>query len=156
MKRVNKWGVYAPKKGKVIACLKSQSKYGNRIYIEHDDGYRTILAHLREILIQEGEYIEGGQIVGIMGDSGSDNKHLHLGLIPPGRPLKDLKKNCINPVPWLVYGGHYPCNTKVTYGFHHDYGEYYHEGVDFSGLSKNLIKGWRKGIMANEQKYYNA
>ena len=156
MKRTNKWGIYAPKKGVIKHALKTPSEYGNRIYIMHDDGYVSILAHLREILVGEGQRVAGGDIIGIMGDSGSDNKHLHFGLIPPMRSLIDLKTNCINPVPWLTNGGHYPCNTKVTYGFQHDYGDYLHEGIDFSGLTKNLIKGWRRGIMANTQRYYNA
>ena len=152
--RVDKWGVYAPKHGKVIAIPTSQSNYGNRIYIEYPDGYRTIHAHLKLITVQEGHEVQKGQLIGIMGDSGRGSRHLHFGLIPPDRPLKHLLVNCINPVPWLVDGGVYPCNTKVSGAFQELYGDYLHEGIDYSGLEKNLIDGWENGIEANTQRYY--
>ena len=157
-KRKNKWGVYAPKDGMVIVVKDTDSEYGKRIYIKYADGYTTIQGHNSEILVCAWQMVTKGQLIAIMGDTGSGipapNKHGHLGLIPPGRPLNNLKENCINPVPWLVDGGCYPYNTKVTYGFQHDYGLYFHEGIDFSGLEENLIEGWQNGIEANTQRYY--
>jgi murein DD-endopeptidase MepM/ murein hydrolase activator NlpD len=154
MKREELWGVYAPKDGIVIAALDNRSEYGNRIYIHHACDYKTILAHNKINLVKSGQTVKKGQLIAIMGSTGSDNKHGHFGLIPPGRPLEKLKQNCINPVSWLVDGGAYPYNTKVTYGFQHDYGSYFHEGIDFSGLEKNIIDGWEDGIEADTQRYY--
>ena len=158
MSRSEMWGVYAPKDGIVIASLETESDYGKRIYIHHANDYKTILAHNSKLLVRSGETVHRGQLIAIMGDTGhgipAPNKHGHLGLIPPGKPLNNLKENCINPVPWLVDGGAYPYNTKVTYGFQHDYGSFFHEGIDFSGLEKNLIQGWEDGLDANKQRYY--
>ena len=157
MDRFKKWGVYAPKDGKILTAYTSKS-YGNTIIIEYPDKYRTLQAHNSILLVKNGELVKKGQLIAMMGNTGygipRPNRHGHLGLIPPGRPLTNLIENCINPVPWLVDGGCYPYNTKVTYGFQHDYGDYLHEGVDFSGLEKNLIKGWKHGIEANTQYYY--
>jgi hypothetical protein len=157
MNRFKKWGVYAPKDGRVVTAYISKS-YGKTIIIGHSDGYRTLLAHNSILLVKTGELVKKGQLIAMMGKSGygipKPNKHGHLGLIPPGRPLVDLIINCINPVPWLVDGGCWPYNTKVSNGFHADFGEYYHEGLDASGLEKNLIKGWENGIEANTQYYY--
>jgi murein DD-endopeptidase MepM/ murein hydrolase activator NlpD len=155
--RSEKWGVYAAKDGKVVTAYMSKS-YGKTVIIDHSDGYRTLYAHNSILIVKTGEVVKKGQLIAMMGSTGwgipKPNKHGHLGLIPPGRPLTNLKVNCINPVPWLVDGGCYPYNTKVTYGFQHNYGSYFHEGIDFSGLEKNLIKGWKNGIDANTQKYY--
>jgi len=158
MARKDKWGVYAVKDGIVVASSTSPSDYGNRIYIKYPDGYHSIQAHNDKLLVSAGDTVKKGQLIAIMGKSGrgipGPNKHGHFGLIPPNRPLSNLKVNCINPVPWLVDGGAYPYNTKVTYGFQHDYGSYFHEGIDFSGLESNLIEGWENGIEADTQRYY--
>ncbi len=157
MRRLEKWGVYAPKDGRVAVAYVSKD-YGNTIIIKYRDGYRTLQGHHEKNLVSDGQYVEKGQLIAIMGNTGKGipepNRHGHLGLIPPGRPLTSLVENCINPVPWLVDGGCYPYNTKVTYGFQHDYGSYFHEGIDFSGLEQNVLDGWEDGIEADTQVYY--
>lgn len=157
IKRANKWGVYACKDGIIVTAYNSKD-YGQTVIIEHADGYRTLYGHNSELLVIDGQSVKKGQQIAVMGDTGlgipKPNKHGHLGLIPPGRPLTNLRENCINPVSWLVDGGAYPYNTKVTYGFHHCYGSYFHEGIDFSGLERNLIDGWQNGIEARGQRYY--
>lgn len=156
--RTEKWGVYAPKDGVVIGAYNTPSDYGKRIYIKYMDGYHTIQAHNKELLVHSGDLVKKGQLIAIMGKTGKGipepNKHGHLGLIPPNKPLNNLSENCINPVPWLTDNGAYPYNTLVTYGFQHDYGKYLHEGIDFSGLEQNLIDGWENGIEADTQIYY--
>lgn len=157
MSRANKWGIYACKDGVVVATYVSKS-YGNCIIIEHKDGYRTLYGHNSKLLVGDGQEVKKGDFISIMGDTGhgipKPNKHFHLGLIPPNRPLTNLIDNCINPVPWLTKGGCYPCNTLVSNGFQEDYGSYFHEGIDFSGLEKNVIKDWQLGIKADTRRYY--
>lgn len=163
IKRVDKWGVYAPFDGIVIATLTSPSDYGNRVYIKHTTGkskyYHSILAHLDGILCVQNQEVKKGDLIGIMGSTGKGypepSKHLHWGLIPPGKPLKDLREHCINPIPLLINdNGEYPCNTKVSGSFQEWYGTYYHEGLDFSGKEENLIKDWKYGIDIREQRYF--
>ena len=69
--------------------------YGNYIKIDHQNGYQTLYAHLQNgINLRKSQYIEEGQILGYMGDSGNAyGKHLHFEI------FKDNKK--INPTEYL-------------------------------------------------------
>jgi len=155
MKRTNEWGIYAIKEGVVLHSLTNESDYGNRLYIIHKCGHITLYAHLSMLFVEEGHKVEEGELIGVMGDSGrgipGPNKHLHIGLFPPGVDLRGTF--AINPVPFII-NGCYPCNTKVSGAFQELYTDYYHEGIDYSGKKENLICKWQKGINSRKQKYY--
>jgi len=158
MIRTNKFGIYAPTDG-IVYLVYESSSYGLSVIIEYPCGTRTLQGHNKRILVNTGDKVKRGQEVAIMGSTGrgipKPNRHSHIGVIPKGRPLTDLKNNCINPVPFLVNNNCcYPCNTYVSGAFQEDYGDYFHEGIDFSGLTRNLIPGWKEGLNANEQRYY--
>ena len=55
---------------------------GNHVYINHNNGYYTTYLHMRPgILVQEGQTVVRGQLIGYMGNSGcSFGEHLHFGL----------------------------------------------------------------------------
>lgn len=145
--RTEKDGIYAPKDGIVIASLAAgNSPYGNRIYIEYPDEYKTIQAHNRKNLVKEGDEVKKGELIAIMGDTGVGPKHSHLGLVPPGKPLSDLKINCVNPIPWLIDGACYPTNKMISAFFQEWFDTYFHEGLDFRGNEDYLIPEWRNGL----------
>lgn len=51
---------------------------GGMLMIEHDSGYSTVYGHLKEKMVKEGDRVEKGDVVGIMGDTGkSRGIHLH-------------------------------------------------------------------------------
>lgn len=53
--------------------------YGNKIVIDHRNGYRTVYAHLRSINVSVGQKVEKGQKIGVMGSTGnSTGIHLHF------------------------------------------------------------------------------
>ncbi|HQQ67376.1 MAG TPA: M23 family metallopeptidase [Candidatus Cloacimonadota bacterium] len=69
--------IYATASGKVIRA-DFDSGYGKRITIDHGNGYRSLYAHLYNQLVQEGEEVEKGQIIALMGSTGlSTGPHLH-------------------------------------------------------------------------------
>lgn len=157
-KRSEKWGIYAPTNG-IVELAYNSSSYGLTVIIKYPCGTRTLHGHNSKLLVETGDPVEKNQLIAIMGDTGNGipkpNKHSHTGCIPKGRPLNNLIENCINPVPFLIRNKCvYPVNTKVSGAFQEDYGDYFHEGIDHSGLEENLIDGWENGIMANEVKYY--
>lgn len=159
IKRTEKWGIYAPLDGRVIVTKYNSVDYGKVIYIRYADGHTSYQGHNSEILVREGDYVKKGQLIAIMGDTGKGipkpNKHTHFGLLPPGSPLNHLIENSINPVPWLIKNDcAYFCNTKITNAFQEDYGTYLHEGLDASGLERNLIPGWKNGLMCRGQYFY--
>jgi murein DD-endopeptidase MepM/ murein hydrolase activator NlpD len=52
--------------------------YGRLIEIEHGSGVSTRYGHLEQIMVEEGEHIERGQLIGIQGNSGrTTGTHLH-------------------------------------------------------------------------------
>ena len=69
--------------------------YGNYIKIEHQNGYQTLYAHLKNgINLRKSQTIEEGQVIGYMSDSGNAyGKHLHFEI------WKDNKR--INPLEFL-------------------------------------------------------
>ena len=53
--------------------------YGNYILISHDGTYSTLYGHLRSTLVSEGQYVQQGEAIGIIGCTGfSTGDHLHF------------------------------------------------------------------------------
>jgi murein DD-endopeptidase MepM/ murein hydrolase activator NlpD len=85
--------IYAPAAGKVIVAEELFTK-GNGIYIDHGWGVISGYAHLEEILVEVGQFVESGDLIGIIGDTGrSAGPHLHFEIIVSGTP--------VNPQTWL-------------------------------------------------------
>lgn len=56
--------------------------YGKYIVIQHDNGFKTLYAHLDKITIQNNTPVEAGQVIGQVGNTGqSTGPHLHFELI---------------------------------------------------------------------------
>lgn len=52
--------------------------YGNMIKLDHSFGFSTIYAHLNKSIVERGEFVKKGQIIGYSGNSGlSSGPHLH-------------------------------------------------------------------------------
>jgi septal ring factor EnvC (AmiA/AmiB activator) len=45
--------------------------YGNLLVLDHGQGYYTLYAHVASILVEEGERVDGGQVVARAGETGS-------------------------------------------------------------------------------------
>lgn len=62
----------------------SRIGYGNNVKIRHRErlkGYETVYAHLRKIVVAQGDKIEEGQLIGYSGNTGFSSKpHLHFGI----------------------------------------------------------------------------
>lgn len=72
--------------------------YGNCVIIRHNNGLETVYAHLSKILVQSGQAIESGQVLGLGGNTGhSYGSHLHfevryLGQAIDAQDLIDFEK----------------------------------------------------------------
>jgi len=70
--------IYAPAGGVVIFAGPMIVR-GNAVMIDHGWGIYTGYLHQEEILVEEGDQVEAGQVIGIVGDTGRVNgPHLHL------------------------------------------------------------------------------
>ncbi|GAB2537256.1 peptidoglycan DD-metalloendopeptidase family protein [Gracilibacillus alcaliphilus] len=71
--------ILAADNGTVISAGWNDGGYGNKIVIEHNNGYRTIYAHMESINVSPGQVVEQGQKIGVMGSTGdSTGVHLHF------------------------------------------------------------------------------
>ncbi|WP_282155254.1 peptidoglycan DD-metalloendopeptidase family protein [Cytobacillus gottheilii] len=59
--------------------------YGNKIIIDHQNGYRTVYAHLDSMSVSSGQTVQKGSGIGVMGSTGhSTGIHLHFELYKNG------------------------------------------------------------------------
>ena len=65
--------------GKVVVSKYNRRGYGHYVMIEHENGTRTLYGHLKKRLVNVGDTVEGGQLVGWGGNTGrSSGPHLHF------------------------------------------------------------------------------
>jgi murein DD-endopeptidase MepM/ murein hydrolase activator NlpD len=70
--------IVATASGTVDIIIHSNLGYGNKIVINHGNGYETLYAHLKFIKVRKGQYIKQGQVIGEVGSTGlSTGDHLH-------------------------------------------------------------------------------
>lgn len=83
--------VYASLGGKVISAGYNNGGYGNLIIVDHGNNIKTYYAHLNEIYVSEGDYIDKGNIIGTIGSTGySTGPHLHFELRINNTPVNPI------------------------------------------------------------------
>lgn len=79
----------------VVEAAGWDGTYGNRIIVNHKNGYKTTYAHLSSISVNVGDVVPQGSILGVMGSTGrSTGTHLHFEVKKNGvtiDPLSVLK-----------------------------------------------------------------
>jgi murein DD-endopeptidase MepM/ murein hydrolase activator NlpD len=90
--------------------------YGNIVVIEHGNNVSTWYAHLSSMVVEEGQSVVAGQVIGHIGSTGrSTSPHLHYEVRANGHP--------VNPLATLAFDG-----TQVF--------------VDGRPLSGAVVEGW--------------
>lgn len=75
----------------VIAGWPDGYGYGNRVVLDHGNGYRSMYTHLSNVYVSVGQNVSRGQLVGQMGSTGrSSGIHLHLEIHYKGVPINPL------------------------------------------------------------------
>ena len=83
--------IYAADPGKVIFTGRS-SGYGNLIRINHGGGLVTCYGHLKSFAVSSGQYVDRGQLIGYMGNTGnSTGPHLHFEVRVNNSPQNPIK-----------------------------------------------------------------
>jgi len=79
----------------VVAGWPDNSGYGNRVMVDHGNGYKTLYAHMSKINVVIGQTVKRGDVLGQMGSTGrSTGTHLHFEIRTAGGnndPLGYLK-----------------------------------------------------------------
>jgi len=80
--------VYATSDGVVSLSTSQKIGYGNHIVIDHVDTYQTKYCHLSELLVNVGDNVLKGEIIGLIGSSGSSTSpHLHYEVLQDGKNI---------------------------------------------------------------------
>ena len=75
----------------IVAGWPDGNGYGNRVMIDHGNGYKTLYAHLSKIYVVQGQSVARGAAIGQMGSTGrSTGTHLHFEIIQNGVHLNPL------------------------------------------------------------------
>ncbi len=83
--------IYATGKGKVVKIKKLRRGYGNHVVIDHGFNYQTLYAHMKDINVRVGQWVNRGDVIGTVGNTGTSTApHLHYEV------MKDKKK--VNPI----------------------------------------------------------
>ena len=78
----------------VVSYAGWDAGYGYWVEVDHGGGVRSRYAHLNEISVVSSQWLEAGQYVGTVGNTGqSSGPHLHFEIIMSGQP--------VNPYEWL-------------------------------------------------------
>lgn len=89
--------IYATADGVVGTAAWNNGGYGNLVELSHGAGIATRYGHLSRIMVNAGERVRRGQVIGLMGSTGrSTGSHLHYEVRIDGR--------AVNPTPFLQSG----------------------------------------------------
>ena len=85
--------IYAAEAGTVVRSDKGwNGGYGNVIQVDHGNGLETLYAHNKTLLVKEGDYVERGQKIADMGNTGlvygATGIHVHFEV-----RVRGIKKN---------------------------------------------------------------
>ncbi len=77
--------------------------YGIHVRVAHEGGYITVYAHLQKPLVDEGDRVNAGTVLGLADSTGNSfGSHLHLTLKKKGAHYQNYPSNIIDPTPFLL------------------------------------------------------
>lgn len=76
----------------VVVFAGQAGGYGNLITLQHDDGKESFYGHNQENLVNEGDRVRSGQIIGLVGSTGlSTGPHVHFEIHRNGEKVNPLR-----------------------------------------------------------------
>ena len=79
--------VKAPAAG-IVAVAGPRPDYGNSVTLDHGNDVRSLYGHLSKVLVEPGDHVKKGQVIGLAGSTGrSTGPHLHYEVQVKGRPV---------------------------------------------------------------------
>lgn len=83
--------ILAAAAGKVVYSGNALRGYGNLIIIKHTDTFLSAYAHNDAITVKEQQWVEAGEQIATMGNSGTDSVKLHFEVRYRGKSLDPLR-----------------------------------------------------------------
>jgi len=83
--------IYASADGVVTEAAFTNGGYGKKIVIDHGYGYTTLYGHCSKILVEKGQKVKRGEVIGLVGNTGlSTCPHLHYEVRINNRPVNPI------------------------------------------------------------------
>jgi murein DD-endopeptidase MepM/ murein hydrolase activator NlpD len=77
--------------GGTVAGTGEDAEYGKFVLLSHPSGYQTMYGHLSRVVVDRGDRVNSGEVLGLSGNSGrSTAPHLHFEIRQEGRSLDPL------------------------------------------------------------------
>lgn len=68
-----------------IRSAKSDGAYGNRVIIDHGNGFSTSYNQMQKWIVEPGQSVKKGEVIGYVGNTGlSTGPHLHYEIMKDG------------------------------------------------------------------------
>jgi lipoprotein NlpD len=83
--------VVAAAAGQVLYTGTGIRGFGKLIVIRHENGFSSVYAHNREILVKEGQSVARGQKIAELGDTDADRPKLHFEIRKSGKPVDPMR-----------------------------------------------------------------
>jgi lipoprotein NlpD len=83
--------VVAAAAGQVLYTGTGIRGFGKLIVIRHENGFSSVYAHNREILVKEGQSVARGQRIAELGDTDADRPKLHFEIRKDGKPVDPMR-----------------------------------------------------------------
>lgn len=75
----------------IVTFAQYSGSYGNMVIIDHGNGYESVYAHCKSILVSPGDSVEKTQLIAKMGSTGlATGIHLHFEIRYNGSPINPL------------------------------------------------------------------
>ncbi|MBL0044358.1 MAG: peptidoglycan DD-metalloendopeptidase family protein [Flavobacteriales bacterium] len=72
----------------MVRISRFHKQFGNVIVVRHANGLETLYGHLSELLVEPGDHVEAGDLIGLGGSTGrSTGAHLHFETRYLGQPI---------------------------------------------------------------------
>ncbi len=82
--------IFATATGKVVYSGHGLRGYGNLIIIKHNSKFLSAYAHNKKVAVKEGDWVESGQKIAEMGNTGTTHTLLHFEIRRNGQPVNPL------------------------------------------------------------------
>jgi murein DD-endopeptidase MepM/ murein hydrolase activator NlpD len=83
--------IFAAHEGLVVYAGRAFRGFGKMVIVEYDGRWASLYAHMDKISVKQGQVVERGQTVGLMGRTGrATGVHLHFELLYNQRPVDPI------------------------------------------------------------------
>ena len=82
--------IYATGDG-VVSLARFERGYGKCVFLDHGYNFETVYAHMSMILVKPGQKIKRGEVIGLVGNTGtSTGPHLHYEVRKGNKPVNPI------------------------------------------------------------------